>query len=168
MNTNYQIIKLSNGEDIICSIKEQSGSEPSLKISAPLKMDVMTRPTKSGIQEGLSLTRWVQPFTDEKNIQINKSTIVTMVPASIGMSKYYEYVLKSIKGMKLVTSTTEDIEGEPTTEDLEKIELEERIEKELRNWDKQDELEKWDKQDELERLLEETSEFLKKKTRTLH
>ena len=128
----------------------------------------MTRPTKSGIQEGLSLTRWVQPFTDEKNIQINKSTIVTMVPASIGMSKYYEYVLKSIKGMKLVTSTTEDIEGEPTTEDLEKIELEERIEKELRNWDKQDELEKWDKQDELERLLEETSEFLRKKTRTLH
>ena len=26
MNTNYQIIKLSNGENIICDIKEQSGS----------------------------------------------------------------------------------------------------------------------------------------------
>ena len=158
MNTNYQIIKLSNGEDIICSIKEQSGSEPSLKISAPLKMDVMTRPTKSGIQEGLSLTRWVQPFTDEKNIQINKSTIVTMVPASMGMSKYYEYVLKSIKGMKLVSSTTEDIE-EPTDEELDEIALEERIQKEL---------DSWHKEEDLERLLEETSEFLKKKTRTLH
>ena len=158
MNTNYQIIKLSNGEDIICDIKEQSGSEPSLKISAPLKMDVMTRPTKSGIQEGLSLTRWVQPFTDEKNIQINKSTIVTMVPASIGMSKYYEYVLKSIKGMKLVSSTTEDIE-EPTDEELDEIALEERIQKEL---------DSWHKEEDLERLLEETSEFLKKKTRTLH
>ena len=158
MNTNYQIIKLSNGEDIICSIKEQSGSEPSLKISAPLKMDVMTRPTKSGIQEGLSLTRWVQPFTDEKNIQINKSTIVTMVPASLGMSKYYEYVLKSIKGMKLVSSTTEDIE-DPTDEELDEIALEERIQKEL---------DSWHKEEDLERLLEETSEFLKKKTRTLH
>ena len=158
MNTNYQIIKLSNGEDIICDIKEQSGSEPSLEVVAPLKMDVMSRMTKKGIQEGLSLTRWVQPFTDEKNIQINKSTIVTMVPASIGMSKYYEYVLKSIKGMKLVSSTTEDIE-EPTDEDLNTIELEQRIEKEL---------ESWHKEEDLERLLEETSEFLKKKTRTLH
>ena len=158
MNTNYQIIKLSNGENIICDIKEQSGSEPSLEVVAPLKMDVMSRMTKKGIQEGLALTRWVQPFTDEKNIQINKSTIVTMVPASMGMSKYYEYVLKSIKGMKLVSSTTEDIE-EPTDEDLNTIELEQRIEKEL---------ESWHKEEDLERLLEETSEFLKKKTRTLH
>ena len=158
MNTNYQIIKLSNGENIICDIKKQSGSEPSLEVVAPLKMDVMSRMTKKGIQEGLALTRWVPPFTDEKNIQINKSTIVTMVPASMGMSKYYEYVLKSIKGMKLVSSTTEDIE-EPTDEDLNTIELEQRIEKEL---------ESWHKEEDLERLLEETSEFLKKKTRTLH
>lgn len=159
MNTNYQIIKLSNGEDIICDIKEQSESEPSLKITSPLKMDVLTRPTEKGIQEGLSLTRWVQPFTDEKNIQINKSTIVTMVPASMGMSKYYEYVLHSLQGMKLVTSTTEDIEGEPTNEDLQKIELEERIEKELRDWNRRE---------ELEELLEETSEFLKKTVRVIH
>ena len=159
MNTNYQIIKLSNGEDIICDIKEQSESEPSLKVTSPLKMDVLTRPTEKGIQEGLSLTRWVQPFTDEKNIQINKSTIVTMVPASMGMSKYYEYVLQSLQGMKLVTSTTEDIEGEPTNEDLQKIELEERIEKELRDWNRRE---------ELEELLEETSEFLKKTVRVIH
>jgi len=159
MNTNYQIIKLSNGEDIICDIKEQNGSEPSLKITSPLKMDVLTRPTEKGIQEGLSLTRWVQPFTDEKNIQINKSTIVTMVPASMGMSKYYEYVLRSLQGMKLVASTTEDIEGEPTNEDLQKIELEERIEKELTDWNRRE---------ELEELLEETSEFLKKTTRVIH
>ena len=158
MNTNYQIIKLSNGENIICDIKKQSGSEPSLEVVAPLKMDVMSRMTKKGIQEGLSLTRWVQPFTDEKNIQINKSTIVTMAPASMGMSKYYEYVLKSIKGMKLVSSTTEDIE-DPTDEELDEIALEERIQKEL---------DSWHKEEDLERLLEETSEFLKKKTRTLH
>ena len=51
MNTNYQIIKLSIVEDIICDIKEQSGSEPSLEVVAPLKMDVMSRMTKKGIQE---------------------------------------------------------------------------------------------------------------------
>ena len=42
---------------------------------------------------------------------------------------------------------------------LDEIALEERIQKEL---------DSWHKEEDLERLLEETSEFLKKKTRTLH
>ena len=124
MSNNYQILKLTNGENIICDIKTQNENDVILEVTAPLKMDIMSHITKEGIQEGLALTRWVQPFTDEKEIAINKSTIVTMVPASLGMSKYYEYVLKNIKEMRLVDSTTEDIET-PTYEELEQIELEE-------------------------------------------
>ena len=124
MSNNYQILKLTNGENIICDIKTQNENDIILEVTAPLKMDIMSHITKEGIQEGLALTRWVQPFTDEKEIAINKSTIVTMVPASLGMSKYYEYVLKNIKEMRLVDSTTEDIEN-PTSEELEQIELEE-------------------------------------------
>ena len=124
MNTNYQILKLTNGENIICDIKDQNENDVILEVTTPLKMDIMSHVTREGIQEGLALTRWVQPFTDEKEIAINKSTIVTMVPASLGMSKYYEYVLKNIKEMRLVDSTTEDIEN-PTSEELEQIELEE-------------------------------------------
>ena len=124
MNTNYQILKLTNGENIICDIKDQNENDVILEVTTPLKMDIMSHITREGIQEGLALTRWVQPFTDEKDIAINKSTIVTMVPASLGMSKYYEYVLKSIREMKLVESTTEDIET-PTSKELEQIEWEE-------------------------------------------
>ena len=158
MNTNYQIIKLSNGENIICDIKDQNKSDIILEVTAPLKMDIMSRVTEAGIEEGLALTRWVQPFTDEKDIPINKATIVTMVPASLGMSKYYEYILQNIRKMKLVTSTTEDIE-EPSSEELSQIQLEEGIEENLNAWNRQD---------ELERLLEESSEFLKRHTRTIH
>jgi len=149
MNTNYQILKLSNGENIICDIKDQNKNDVILEVTAPLKMDIFSRVTEEGIQEGLALTRWVQPFTDEKDIAINKATIVTMVPASLGMSKYYEYVLKSIRGMRLVTSTTEDIEG-PTSKELEQIEMEKHTE------------------EEIEKLLEENAEFLKKSTITIH
>ena len=124
MNTNYQILKLTNGENIICDIKDQNENDVILEVTTPLKMDIMSHITREGIQEGLALTRWVQPFTDEKDIAINKSTIVTMVPASLGMSKYYEYVLKNIREMKLVESTTEDIET-PTSKELEQIEWEE-------------------------------------------
>ena len=124
MNTNYQILKLTNGENIICDIKDQNENDIILEVTTPLKMDIMSHVTREGIQEGLALTRWVQPFTDEKEIAINKSTIITMVPASLGMSKYYEYVLKNIKEMRLVDSTTEDIET-PTSKELEQIEWEE-------------------------------------------
>ena len=158
MNTNYRILKLSNGENIICNIKDQNESDIMIEVTAPLKIDIMSRVTEEGIVEGLALTRWVQPFTDEKDIAINKSTIITMVPASLGMSKYYEYILQNIRKMKLVTSTTEDIE-EPSSEELSQIQLEEGIEENLKAWNKQD---------ELERLLEETSEFLKKHNRTIH
>ena len=91
---------------------------------------------------------------------INKSTVVTMVPASVGMSKYYRYVLKSIDTMKLITS--EDIE--PTKEELSAIENEEKlnkIEEELKSWD-------GDEKMSLEELIEETSEFLKRNRRTIH
>ena len=152
MKSNYQVIKLTNGEDIICDLKE-SESGYLLKVKSPLKMEIVNRVTKSGMVEGLDLTRWVQPFTEQESVMINKSTVVTMVPASIGMSKYYRYVLKSIDTMKLVTS--EDIE--PTKEELSAIENEEK----LRSWSDDEKM-------SLEELIEETSEFLKRNRRTIH
>tara|TARA_B100000530_G_C15706590_1_gene388216 strand:+ start:115 stop:594 length:480 start_codon:yes stop_codon:yes gene_type:complete len=159
MKSNYQVIKLTNGEDIICDLKE-SESGYLLKVKSPLKMEIVNRVTKSGMVEGLALTRWVQPFTEQESVMINKSTVVTMVPASVGMSKYYRYVLKSIDTMKLITS--EDIE--PTKEELSAIENEEKlnkIEEELKSWD-------GDEKMSLEELIEETSEFLKRNRRTIH
>ena len=152
MKSNYQVIKLTNGEDIICDLKE-SESGYLLKVKSPLKMEIVNRVTKSGMVEGLAVTRWVQPFTEQESVMINKSTVVTMVPASIGMSKYYRYVLKSIDTMKLVTS--EDIE--PTKEELSAIENEEK----LRSWSDDEKM-------SLEELIEETSEFLKRNRRTIH
>tara|TARA_X000001388_G_C2219475_1_gene118670 strand:- start:307 stop:765 length:459 start_codon:yes stop_codon:yes gene_type:complete len=152
MKSNYQVIKLTNGEDIICDLKE-SESGYLLKVKSPLKMEIVNRVTKSGMVEGLALTRWVQPFTEQESVMINKSTVVTMVPASVGMSKYYRYVLKSIDTMKLITS--EDIE--PTKEELSAIENEEK----LKSWSDDEKM-------SLEELIEETSEFLKRNRRTIH
>ena len=158
MKDNYQVIKLTSGEDIICNLKE-SDHGYLLQVQSPLKMEVVNRVTKRGLVEALALTRWVQPFSDAKDVMINKSTVVTMVPASVGMGKYYEYILKDISTMKLISSTTQDIE--PTDEELTAIENEEMIEEELGSWDSGD-------RDKLEQLIEETSEFLKRNKRTLH
>ena len=54
MNTNYQILKLSNGENIICDIKDQNENDVILEVTTPLKMDIMSHVTREGIQEGLA------------------------------------------------------------------------------------------------------------------
>ena len=91
---NQYVVKLSNGEDIVCEVNEDTGSQ--LKISSPLKMDTIVRTTTKGVVESLSLARWVQPYSDEKYFNIEKISIVVMTPASVGLSKYYEYVLQNI------------------------------------------------------------------------
>ena len=60
-------------------------------------------------------SRWVQPYSDENHFNIERHSIVIMTPASLGLSRYYEYVLKSI-GMSSIK------ELHPTRKELDKIE----------------------------------------------
>ena len=112
---NQYVVKLSNGEDIVCEVNEDLGSQ--LKISSPLKMDTIARTTNKGVVESLSLCRWVQPYSDEQYFNIEKMSIVVMTPASVGLCKYYDYVLQNIN--KVVRNKT------PTVKELKKIEEEE-------------------------------------------
>ena len=91
---NYQMVKLANGEDIICNvIKTIDGS---IIITEPLKMETYNRSTEKGVVESLGLSRWVQPYSDEQEFTIQRTTIVMMTPVSAGLQKYYEYVVVSI------------------------------------------------------------------------
>tara|TARA_Y100000816_G_C25850071_1_gene444094 strand:+ start:115 stop:531 length:417 start_codon:yes stop_codon:yes gene_type:complete len=116
---NYQIVKLSNGEDIICNVEKNI--DGTLQISAPLKMETYNRSTDKGVVESLGLSRWIQPYSDEEKFTIQKNSIVIMTPASSGLTRYYEYVLDNMK----------NISGEliePSKKDLKKIEKEESVE----------------------------------------
>ena len=111
----YQVIKLANGEDIVCNLVKRFGSK--IEVTSPLRMDTISKETDKGVMESLALTRWVQPYSDEKVFNIESNSVVIMTPASVGLSRYYEYVLKNIK---------EDIvETPPTKKQLRIIEEEE-------------------------------------------
>tara|TARA_R100001198_G_scaffold66252_1_gene39335 strand:+ start:66 stop:467 length:402 start_codon:yes stop_codon:yes gene_type:complete len=91
----YSVLKLSNGEDIICRIVDSSKEK--VKIEDPLLLDVQQITDKDGrIKESLGLIRWIKPFTEEEEYFIEKNSIVITVPASSGLSKYYEHVLKRL------------------------------------------------------------------------
>ena len=90
----YKIVKLINGEDIIC-IMEKSG-EKSYKLSWPLKMQVLPKMTKKGIFESLNLSTWIQSYTEDRIFDLPSRSVVMMIDPSPGLQKYYEYVLKKL------------------------------------------------------------------------
>ena len=106
--SSYQILKLKNGEDLICNVLDNENGR--LKVTTPLKMETVNRISKKGLTESLALTRWIQPYSDEEHFFIEPNSIILMAPASIGMSRYYEYVVKSYDGLVLKEAKEETVE----------------------------------------------------------
>ena len=103
----YSVLKLSNGENLVCRVVNKTASD--IIIQSPLKMETINQITDSGISESLSLTRLLQPFCDVTDYTIQKLSIVISVPASVGLSRYYEYVLKKIDSLEIKKPTKSDI-----------------------------------------------------------
>ena len=116
-NVSYTIVKLTNGEDIICELEEKSKSV--YEIQNPLQIITTRDVQNGGVQEGLSLGRWCHPFTDQTYFSIPVDAVVTTAKASPGLSKYYEYILKRTEQRYL-----EDYNREPTDEELDEIDIE--------------------------------------------
>ena len=104
----YSVLKLSNGEDIVCRIVE--ASKEKVKVEDPLLLDVQQITDKQGkIKESVGLIRWIKPFTEEEEYFIEKNSIVITVPASSGLSKYYEHVLKRLDKPVIREELSDDI-----------------------------------------------------------
>ena len=114
---NYQVIKLANGENLICDVI--SDSDTTMLVRSPLKMETLSKITKSGVIESLSLVKWLQPFCDENKFTLSKNTVILNSPVSIGLGKYYEFILKKMDGLNI---------PQPSEEELKAIEEEEKQE----------------------------------------
>tara|TARA_B110000285_G_scaffold99747_1_gene113642 strand:- start:121 stop:504 length:384 start_codon:yes stop_codon:yes gene_type:complete len=115
MNTDtYKILKLISGENIICELSEDNGK---YEITRPLLMHVSPKMTMTGMTESLMLSRWVQPFTEEKYFEIDPKHVIIMLPASPGLSVYYEGVLNRLEDPEEI-STMDDINEEEIYEEL--------------------------------------------------
>jgi len=97
-NERYHIFKLNNGEDVICKIIETT--ENHYEISDPMKMDLFSKHSPKGFMETLGLSRWLQPFSDDKTHIIPSDSVTMRIDASVGLSKYYEYVVAKMDNMK--------------------------------------------------------------------
>jgi|TARA_Y100000401_G_scaffold106319_1_gene99719 uncharacterized glyoxalase superfamily metalloenzyme YdcJ len=110
-DSQYKIVKLTSGENIICKLVSENEK---LKVSHPLRMDVVTHMTQKGMAESLNLSRWLQPFSDQKVYTINMDHVLLIANVSIGLERYYEHVLRRIEDLDYTENQIE----EPKENDL--------------------------------------------------
>ena len=104
-DSQYKIVKLTSGENIICKLVSDNEK---LKVSHPLRMDVVTHMTQKGMAESLNLSRWLQPFSDQQIYTINMSHVLTIANVSIGLERYYEHVLRKIEDLDYLENRLEE------------------------------------------------------------
>ena len=93
----YKFIKLSNGEDIVCTIEDNIASENQIKVLHPLKMQMVPK-ILTGVQRvSIGLSHWVYPMTESISFQLSLEHVLLISDASPGLIKYYEYVLKQMR-----------------------------------------------------------------------
>tara|TARA_B100000745_G_C20012276_1_gene343956 strand:- start:71 stop:496 length:426 start_codon:yes stop_codon:yes gene_type:complete len=123
MNTEVRLLKLTNGEDIIASVDQ---TNPELyNLDNPLLMRVRSKLTPNGVQEGLHLSRWIQPFSEETKFSIEKQHVVLSTEVSIGLTRYYEYSIKTFERDDSDINLPDSIE--PTEKELMELALEEAV-----------------------------------------
>ena len=114
-----KILKLISGENIICELSEDEGQ---YEISRPLLMHVHPKMTMTGMTESLMLSRWVQPFTEERFFKIDPRHVIIVLPASPGLITYYEGVLDKLDGpeweSEIATSKFDDVHDEDVYDEL--------------------------------------------------
>ena len=121
MNTTtpYKIVKLTNGEELICQLGDDIDNGE-YKINFPLKMEVHSIITKEGPVDSLNLVRWIGPYTEQSFFSIKRDHVLLVADASEGLSRYYEHIIKEIKQLDTSKkrSSLDDINDEDVYDEL--------------------------------------------------
>ena len=117
--TTYKVLKLLNGEELICELGDDVVDD-SYKITNPLKMQVESKITKQGPVDSLNLSRWIGPYTEQSLFNIKTAHVLIVADASVGLSRYYEHIQKEITRLDspYYRKSLDDISDEEVYEDL--------------------------------------------------
>jgi hypothetical protein len=97
-----RIIKLVNGDDIVCSLAKDQLPEKStlLRIDRPLQIKYVSQLTPKGLKDYIALIKWVA-YTNDKVVSIPKDKIMTITNATEEMTKSYLDVALKYERMDL-------------------------------------------------------------------
>ena len=95
MNDNIKVIKLMNGDDIVCGLikgkNQLPDKSPLMRLDRPLQIKYIPSMTSIGFKDYVALIKWAS-YTNDKIITIPKDKIVTMTNASSEIIKSYNEI----------------------------------------------------------------------------
>ena len=95
---NIKIIKLLNGEDVVCVLpigdKQLPQDSKLMRLERPLLIKYVPQMTLSGFKDYIALIRWCS-YTPDQVITIPKDKIIAITSASIEMANSYINVANS-------------------------------------------------------------------------
>lgn len=106
-----KIIKLINGDDIVCSLSKEQLPEKTLflRLERPLQIKYVSQLTARGLKDFIALIKWVA-YTNDKVVTIPKDKIVTITNATDEMTKSYIDVSKKYDNIVVPKRTEQSIE----------------------------------------------------------
>ena len=117
METNYKVVKLTNGDNIICETVEHVNETYIIK--TPLRMEMVCDDDSNGQIESLHLSAWISPFTEDKHFEIKESHVIVITGASIGLSAYYKNIVKKqSRFTEEIVDNSIVIDDNPTDEEM--------------------------------------------------
>ena len=93
--TNIKIVKLVNGDDIVCAFPSEQLPEDSklLRISKPFQVKYIPQLTPQGFKDYVALVKWTA-YTSDQVITIPKQKIMTITNATNEMQRSYVNIIK--------------------------------------------------------------------------
>jgi len=90
-----KIIKLINGDDIVCVLPKEQLEEasPLVRLEKPLQIKYISQLTARGLRDYVALIKWTG-YTNDHIVTIPKDKILTITSATDEMSKSYLDVSK--------------------------------------------------------------------------
>lgn len=85
-----KIIKLINGDDIVCTLaKEQLPQDsPLLRLERPLQIKYVSQLTAKGLRDYIALIKWTA-YTNDLIVTLPKDKIITITKATDELAKSY-------------------------------------------------------------------------------
>lgn len=104
MMDQIKIIKLDNGDDIVCNFPKEQLEEksPLLRIEKPLQIKYISQLTTEGLKDYIALIKWAA-YTNDKIITIPKSKIMTITNATGIMCKNYSEIANKYDKIEVPT-----------------------------------------------------------------
>ena len=100
---NIKIVKLVNGDDIVCVIptgeSQLKDDAPLLRLEKPLQIKYVPQITPTGFRDYIALIRWTN-YTNDNVVTIPKDKILTITNASPEMTVSYNAIANNYHRME--------------------------------------------------------------------